>query len=269
MTRARPLVAIALLVVWLLVTALTGRGPEPGQPLGAVVTNGILWQVAFAAAFLIGTTAALRWRGLGLGAPRQGTLRLLWLPALYLLLIAAAAATVGLPPPTALAFLLANMLLVGLSEELMFRGVLFSGLRDRLTPWPAVAITSILFGGIHVLNVGATGHLQGAILQSIAAGMLGLMLMGLRLRMGSIWPAVLVHAVWNALLLLVGLDQPPLPPDQPIPLVAQAGVVAAILPLGLYGLWLLRRIGRDGDGDPASSRARPAGPLDPWGAPRR
>ncbi len=267
MSRARPLVALLLLVLWLLVTALTGRGPAPGEPLGALVTSGILWQVAFAAAFLVGATALLRWRGLGLGPPRRGTLRLLWLPALYLLLIAAAAATVGLPPPTALAFLLVNMLLVGLSEELMFRGVLYSGLRDRLSPWPAVVITSILFGGIHVLNVGATGHLQGAILQSVATAMLGLMLMALRLRMGSLWPAVLVHAAWNALLLLVGRDQPPLPPDEPIPLVAQAGVLGAILPLGIYGLWLLRRIGRDADGAPASS-PRPTGPLDPWGAPR-
>ncbi len=82
MVRARPLVAVLLLILWLLVTALAGRGPAPGQSLGRLVTSEVLWQAAAAAALLLVAAALLRWRGLGLGLPRRGTLRLLGLPAL-------------------------------------------------------------------------------------------------------------------------------------------------------------------------------------------
>lgn len=244
----RPVLAVGLLLGWMAVTVLTGQAPDGAATMGDVVMGGLLRQVAFAAAFLMVATALLGWEGLGLGRPRPGTWRLLWLPGLYLLLAGAGVAALGLPPPPALAILAANMLLVGLSEELMFRGVLYSGLRDRLPLWPAAIVTSVLFGAVHVLNAGTTGNLQGAVLQAINAVSLGFLLLGLRVRSGSLWPPVILHAVWNALLLLIGRDQPLVTADVDLPLAAQGALLAGILPLGLYGLWLLRRAARDGDG---------------------
>jgi membrane protease YdiL (CAAX protease family) len=52
--------------------------------------------------------------------------------------------------------------LAELSEEWMFRGVLFQGLRSRLALWPATLLTSALFGAGHVMNVVTTGQLGEA-----------------------------------------------------------------------------------------------------------
>lgn len=263
---ARPLLALLLLILWMGVTALTGRSAPEEANLSEIAMSGLLRQIAFAAALMALAAVLLRWPGLGLGPPRRGTLRLLWLPGLYLAAIGAVAATVGLPPALPLAFLLANMLLVGFSEEMMFRGFLWTGLRERVPLWPAALVTSVVFGAVHVLNVLGTGHLQAALLQSAAATFLGLLLLGLRLRMDSIWPAILVHALWNFGLLLVGRGQPPLPPEAEIPAAAGLGLLLALLPLGLYGLWLIRLHARDGGGP--GPRPPAAVPLSPWGTPR-
>ena len=262
----RPLAAFALLVLWLLVNALVGGpGPAPTS-LQDAVTRAVLPQPAMAAVALGLAALLLRWKGLGFRRPRPGTWRLLWLPGLYLLLTATLIAVTGPPPPGLVAIILANMLLVGLSEELMFRGFLYSGLRDRLSLWPAALITSMLFGAVHVLNVAVTGHLRLALLQSVAATMLGLLLLGLRLRMGSIWPVILLHAFWNVGLLVLGRNATPPPPGEPLPIAALVAPILFLLPLGLYGLRLLRDAAREERGARPASPPSPAQP-NPWAPP--
>ena len=77
-------------------------------------------------------------------------------------------AALGLPPASTLLFVIMNTMLVGLSEEWMFRGALFQGLRSRLAMWPAILLTSALFGAVHVMNVVTTGQLGEAIVQAAA-----------------------------------------------------------------------------------------------------
>jgi membrane protease YdiL (CAAX protease family) len=240
--------AFGILILWVLVPPLASPSGPVSSNIVEIVSQGILPSLALACFLLGGFAVLLRWRGLGLERPLPGTARLLWLPGLYILLTAALVAATGLPPLPFVLVLLANMLLVGFSEELMFRGFLYSGLRDRLSLWPAALITSLAFGLVHVLNVGVTGHLRLALLQSASAAMLGLLLLGLRLRMGSLWPAILVHALWNFGLLLLGRDAAPPDPGEPLPLAAQIGPLLFILPLGLYGLVLLRPLAPQGDG---------------------
>jgi len=123
-----------------------------------------------AVALLAIVTVAMRWWDLKFVAPKpMGSLRVLWFPALYLLLFALMPAVLGLPPASTLLFVIMNTMLVGLSEEWMFRGVLFQGLRSRLALWPAILLTSALFGAAHVVNVVTTGQLGEAIVQAAAA----------------------------------------------------------------------------------------------------
>jgi membrane protease YdiL (CAAX protease family) len=71
-------------------------------------------------------------------------------------------------------------------EELVFRGLLYGWLRGFL-PFALVAIlTSALFGLVH----GEWAHV-------IVAGILGLALAFIRERSGSLWPAIVAHAVNN------------------------------------------------------------------------
>lgn len=83
-------------------------------------------------------------------------------------------------------------------EELCFRGYLFSALERRVSPLQTILITSILFGLFHVL----TGNTL-LIERFLPTTMLGLILGGIAMRTGSVWPGVVLHFTHNAFLELV------------------------------------------------------------------
>lgn len=256
----RTALAFAVLAGWMGITVLSGALTHPGGgQVTDIVTGGVGWNFVAACLFLGGVAAlvrASRWGrawgpDLGLGAAAPRTLRLLWLPALYVLAMGAAAVALGLPPAGIVALVLLNMVLVGVSEELMFRGFLWAGLRERLGFWAAVWLSSVIFGGVHVLNAFTTGAFAGAALQAVAAFMSGVHFLALRLRCRSIWPGAGLHAVWNsAALLLVlaamreggggpGGGAGPSIADMPPALLALP--LLAVLPLFAYGLFLIRK----------------------------
>lgn len=78
-----------------------------------------------------------------------------------------------------------------LTEELLMRGYPFTVLRSAWG-WPAAsALTSIVFGVLHLQNPGAT---PGAIANVIAAGVF---LAGVRVVTGSLAAAWMAHFAWN------------------------------------------------------------------------
>ncbi|MDQ6646565.1 MAG: CPBP family intramembrane metalloprotease [Pseudomonadota bacterium] len=82
-------------------------------------------------------------------------------------------------------------------EELLFRGVLLSALLQRWRAVPSVLISSLLF---------ALAHLSGLQFEWFALPqliLLALLLAWLRLRSGSIWPAVVAHGTNNLLAVAV------------------------------------------------------------------
>jgi membrane protease YdiL (CAAX protease family) len=166
------------------------------------------------------------------------------LPAVYLGAFAMGIATLGLPPTSVVIFVSINTMLVGFSEELMFRGILLQGLLSRLSIWPAIWVTSALFGAVHVLNVFITGELLASMIQAVAAFMSGMMFMAIRIRSGSLWPAIVYHALWDFCLVLLSqspqvthLQEPALSgPAMLLPMLL-------VLPHFLYGLFLLRKVG--------------------------
>lgn len=80
-----------------------------------------------------------------------------------------------------------------LVEELLFRGVLLSAFTPRWPVGRAVAISSLLFALIHLPGLQFQWY---ALLDLL---LLALALAWLRLRSGSIWPAMLAHGVNNLL----------------------------------------------------------------------
>jgi membrane protease YdiL (CAAX protease family) len=80
-----------------------------------------------------------------------------------------------------------------LVEELLFRGVLLAALTPRWSLGWAVAISSLLFALIHLPGLQFQWYALLDLLLLAAA------LAWLRLRAGSIWPAVLAHGVNNLL----------------------------------------------------------------------
>ena len=88
--------------------------------------------------------------------------------------------------------LIAPTLFAAVSEELIFRGILFRWIEEFGGSWLALIVTSALFGAIHLSNPGAT--LTAAFFIAIEAGiMLGAAYMLTR----SLWLPMGIHAAWN------------------------------------------------------------------------
>jgi len=80
-----------------------------------------------------------------------------------------------------------------LVEELLFRGALLSALLRRVGAGWAIALSSLLFACVHLPDLGFLWYAVPN-LALLAAG-----LAWLRLRSGSLWPAVVAHGVNNLL----------------------------------------------------------------------
>lgn len=91
------------------------------------------------------------------------------------------------PSELVMAFI-ALVVLAPLAEELIFRGYLFSHVREELPFWATSVFVSVLFGVMHgQWNVGLDTFI------------LSLVLCYLREKTGSIWAGVALHALKNAL----------------------------------------------------------------------
>lgn len=90
-------------------------------------------------------------------------------------------------PISTLALLIGAVLIAPICEEIFFRGYLFGGLLHRMSFWPAALLSAFLFALAH-----------GEIGSFAVLFVIGLVLAGLRWRMGSIWPGIVVHAANNA-----------------------------------------------------------------------
>jgi hypothetical protein len=123
--------------------------------------------------------------------------------------------------------------------------VLLQALRATLPIWPAIWITSLLFGAVHALNVFVTGELAPALLQALTAMMSGLLFIAIRLRTGSLVPAIVVHGLWDfGLFATLAASSPTAQPGEASAAMNPLAPTLLVLPNFLYGLWLLRGIGR-------------------------
>ena len=135
-----------------------------------------------------------------------------------------------------------RMLSTGLFEETAFRGVILSAM---LLAWGSTKrgvlkcflISSLLFGMLHLVNLLHRDMLP-AFSNAVYTCFTGALLAGVALRCRSIWPAVLLHGMSNALLSLNRLGEPA---PEWTPEYA-AGRILVHLPLALYGLLLLRGV---------------------------
>lgn len=81
-------------------------------------------------------------------------------------------------------------------EEIMFRGVLYSGLRKKLTPMLAAIATSLLFAAPHLLTGKGSDLLWIAAIDTFS---LSLVLCYLREKTGALYSGMFVHAAKNAI----------------------------------------------------------------------
>ena len=180
--------------LWVYLLAQSGGGllsAVPGvEGSGTALLNGVL-----AGGLLLWLRRAGLWPCYRL-APPTGPVPLLPLVLLSTCNLWGGAAMARPPAETICAVL--TVAGAALLEELLMRGLLFRWVRRRKGLRAAVAVSTLVFGGAHLLNLGELG-LWGTLMQTAGALAFGLLSAVLLLRSGSLWPGILAHCTINAL----------------------------------------------------------------------
>jgi membrane protease YdiL (CAAX protease family) len=154
------------------------------------------------------------WRAVGLTRlGRRGTLAVLAYPfatGLVFLVLG-----VHLDRSQVVPVLLVGAPLIALNEEVFFRGFALEGLRPL--GWRAAIVGSAaLFGAAHTVNVISGANLPFTIMQVAATTAGAITLAAIRIRTGSLWPAIALHLgldiVALATLTAAGVSSPILVP---------------------------------------------------------
>ena len=140
----------------------------------------------------------------------------------------------------ALCILLATAAEAGIVEEAAFRGYMQAPLEKRYGPVIAIAITSAVFGAIHILN--GSFELSWLFLYAVLGAILGI----LAYITNSILPGVVLHAASDALRFIIAMR---FGPNRPKPLIWQSGTdaafwlrVAAVVVFGAIAVWAYRKL---------------------------
>ncbi len=132
-------------------------------------------------------------------------------------------------------------LLVGLFEETLFRGIVFHGLRTAHSLWFAILASSLLFGLFHMVNLAIGQGWDITIFQVVNATALGIFFCAILLQSGNLWPAIVLHAVWNSYAMAgqLAVSHVPLDDLQPDDLtVTPANYILPLLIL-LSAVWII------------------------------
>ena len=88
--------------------------------------------------------------------------------------------------------MLAIAIVSGVFEETLFRGIVLRHLESLIGTWGSLAVTSALFGGLHITNPDAT------VWSSLAIALeAGILLGAAYLLTRRLWLAIGIHAAWN------------------------------------------------------------------------
>lgn len=65
------------------------------------------------------------------------------------------------------------------------------------------------------------------------------------LRTGSLWPCIVMHGLWDCAAFLVAMSSPQDPAHSTAPAaMTSLAPILLVLPNALYGLWLMRHVGK-------------------------
>jgi membrane protease YdiL (CAAX protease family) len=82
-------------------------------------------------------------------------------------------------------------LVVAVFEEVAFRGLLFRIVEEGLGSLPALALTSLFFGGLHLMNPNST------MLGALGVALAGVLLTAAYMLTRNLWLAIGLHWAWN------------------------------------------------------------------------
>lgn len=103
------------------------------------------------------------------------------------------------------------MITVGMAEEFLCRGIMTETLEEHYgTEWSgslkAILISSFIFGLIHFTNLILGASFIGVFGQVLNAFAIGVVFAVIYLRTGNLWVTVVIHAIWDFLILMATGD---------------------------------------------------------------
>ena len=185
------------------------------------------------------------WRKIGFTSINKGGAKFL-LPIFIIALIVLNLAWVfdeseswflGFDSPLQLFSLLGVMLLLGFVEEGVFRGVFFYGASTKFTPLFTVILTAVVFGLFHFVNLFKGAAFSATFFQVVHAAAMGFLYASLRLRLGAIWPLMLMHAFWDFSLFVMQSAQGVQSSTGNIPLTQGLSIALPALLYGSFVYW--------------------------------
>ena len=152
----------------------------------------------------------------------------------------------GFRPVDALATLIVGYALTGFMEEALWRGLVLRVLLPT-GPLPAVLFGSLLFGASHLANVLFRDNVTLVAAQAVGAFCFGVGYAAIALRIGTIWPLMVLHALTDLFAAVGALPK--------IPILVGQDIVLLIV-----GLWLLRgnRAHQDVPDGPTTTATHPS-----------
>ena len=100
---------------------------------------------------------------------------------------------------------IATTILVGFSEELVFRGIVLKGALPVLGTGRAILLSAVLFASLHSVNVLAFLPLPNMLAQLVLTFIFSLVIACFALRVNSLVPVITYHALWDMVQFLGGL----------------------------------------------------------------
>ena len=227
-------------ILMLFVSAILGNlwpGEETYGQVGGTIGRVASIAVLLVLLFLLGWLHSAGFASLG----RWSTWFITLLTLAYSIGVSAYAMTGNFDFRSALpGFVIAFIVTAAFLEEVVFRGVIMHAF---VHAWgstnrgliKSVLVSSLFFGGLHILDFLSGRPLSNVILQGIEAFFLGIILASLVLVGKSIYPAVFFHALLNLAAYLnvtgKGIEETP-----------SSWLIFSLLmlPLEIFGLYLLR-----------------------------
>ena len=93
-----------------------------------------------------------------------------------------------------------SCLVAGITEELVFRGLIMRLLEKRWNKAVAAVVPSVCFGILHILNM-ESPNIVDIIVLVIAGTAVGIMFSLIAMESGSIWASAIVHGLWNLVII--------------------------------------------------------------------
>ncbi|HVT37691.1 MAG TPA: CPBP family intramembrane glutamic endopeptidase [Gemmatimonadaceae bacterium] len=233
----RPLTFSAV-VVFVPVVALGFIHPALGGLSLSEPVNRLIAEAAFCG-YVILLLSHLRWRReAGFTRPPVTRRLVAYLPLLVLPALVVAGSGMKAASPGRVGEFVLFTLMVGFAEEGLIRGIVLRALLPGGAMRAAV-LSSLIFGAGHVANIIQGASPAATAVQVVVATLLGIGFAGTRIYAGTIWPAIVAHALID--LADAATRGFALLPPQPMTVTSAVVPIVLTGTYAVYGWWLLRR----------------------------